>query len=161
MSQINWVEIMEDNREKIIEAFIQAKKETNNTMQGWHVDVEINEKGEVWVGGLMSTGSQSMSSWNGETYIIGSVNSWVSELNEEAWIQDEKEIYAEFLAQKDEEDGYESAWEFMENKYPEIRQEWQDNENQYEIDAFAEEADSIIDRRIEDEKEYQKYSVNE
>lgn len=154
MSKINWAEIMEANRDSIIEKMVQAKKESEGTMSGWSVDVEIDEKGEVWTTGLMSQGSQSMSSWNGETFIVASVKSWTVEIDESECIKSEPSLLAEFEAQKDDELGYEYEWEFMQAKYPEIVKEWQDQATEFEVESYAEEADAILDRRIEEERLY-------
>jgi len=154
-NKINWVKVMEDNREKIEDAIKLAKEESYGTMQGWHVDVEMDESGEVWTSGLASQGSQSMSSFNGETFIVCHIESWEVDTNESEDIKYHKELYAEYLAQKEDEDGYEYAWEFMENKYPEIRKEWQNDAKQYELDEF--DPSEYLDRAIEDEKEYSKY----
>ena len=154
MSKINWSEIMEANRDSIIEKMVQAKKESQGCMSGWSVDVEIDENGECWVGGLLSQGSQSMSSWNGETFVVESVKSWDVEINEEEDIKSEPGIYAEYLAQREEDDGHEYAYQFMSDKYPEKIVEWVKVAIEYEIDAYAEEAYRILDRRIEEEKEY-------
>lgn len=155
MTKINWVKIMEDNRESIEDAIKLAKEETFNTMQGWHVDVEINQQGEVWTGGLASVGSQSMSSYKGETHIVTHISSWTVESNESEDIKYHEELYKEFQAQQEDENGYEYAWEFMENKYPDIRQEWNNDARDFEIDEF--DAGEILDRVIEDEKEYSRY----
>jgi hypothetical protein len=149
--KINWVKIMQDNRDKILEAFMQAKKETNGSMQGWHVDVEMDQDGNVWVTGLMSNG-QSISSWNGETFIVGSVDSWNIEIDEAQWIENEEELKQEFEEQKDSEFGYKYPWQFMKEKHPDILQEWREEAEEYEIDNFSEKAEYLLNQRIEDEK---------
>ena len=147
MNKINWVKVMEDNSEAILTAITLAKKESYGGMSGWHVDVEISESGEVWTGGLASQGSQSMSSFNGETLVITQVESWEVEIDEEYSIKTEKKIYAEYQAQ--EEDGYD-AWEFMKNNYPDIRQDWINETRDYEISEF--DAMDIYDRALEDQQ---------
>jgi len=154
-NKINWVKVMEDNREAIEDAIKLAKAESYNTMQGWHVDVEINEQGEAWTGGLASQGSQSMSSYNGETFIVTHVESWQVEINELESIRNDKKLYSEYKAQMDNDDGYDSAWEFMKNVNPDIRQEWLENAKEFEIDEF--DAGELLNRVIEDEREYSKY----
>lgn len=153
--KINWVKIMEDNSETILEAIKLAKKESYNTMQGWHVDVEINEQGEVWTGGLASVGSQSMSSYNGETYIVCHIDSWEVDIDESEDIKHHEELNAEFQAQQEDENGYEYAWEFMENKYPDIRQEWVNDARDFEISEF--DANYYLDLAIENEGNYNNY----
>lgn len=151
MSRTNWAEIMEANREGIISKMVQAKKETEGTMQGWGVDVEINETGDCWVGGLISQGSQSMSSYKGETFIVTTVNSWEVDVNEEEAIKNEPKMLEEYLAQQNEEFGFEYAYQFMAEKYPEKVEEWRKETVQYEIDAYEEEADNLLDHLIERE----------
>ena len=154
-NKINWVKIMEDNRDKIEETIREAKKETYGTMQGWHVDVEMDEDGEVWTSGLASQGSQSMSSWEGKTYVICSIESWNIEIDESEDIKYNEKLYAEFQAQKEDENGYEYVYEFMREKYPDILQEWQNDAKDYELSEF--DPSEYLDRAMEDEKEYSKY----
>ena len=214
-NKINWSELMEANRDKIEETIREAKKETYGTMQGWHVDVEMDEDGEVWTSGLASQGSQSMSSYNGETFIVCYIESWEVDTNEsedikhheklyaeylaqkededgevwtsglasqgsqsmsswegktyvicsiESWnieidesedIKYNEKLYAEFQAQKEDENGYEYVYEFMREKYPDILQEWQNDAKDYELSEF--DPSEYLDRAIEDEKEYSKY----
>lgn len=153
--KINWAKIMEDNREAIEEKILEAKKETNGTMQGWHVDVEINEKGEAWTSGPNSVGSQSMASWKGETFIVTHVNSWEVDTNEAEDIKYHEKLNAEFQAQQEDENGYEYEWEFMENKYPEIREQWRNDARDFELDEF--DPREILDRVIEDEENFHRY----
>lgn len=154
MSKINWAEVMEANRDTIIEKMVQAKKETEGTMQGWGVDVEIDENGDCWVSGLLSQNSQSMSSYKGETFIVATVKSWEVDVNEEEAIKTEPEMLKEYLAQQNEDGGHEYAYQFMAEKYPEKVEEWRTDTIEYEVDAYAEEADRLLDQRIEDEKLY-------
>jgi len=153
--KINWVKVMEDNSEAIVDTIKLAKEEAYGCMQGWHIDVEINEDGKVWTSGLNSHGSQSMSSWKGETLIVCHVNSWEVDTNEAEDIKYSPEIYAEYLAQQEAEDGYDSAWEFMENKYPEIRQQWQKDARNFEISEF--DAGELLDRAIEGQRAYHQF----
>lgn len=155
MNKINWVKVMEDNRDAIEETIREAKKETYETMQGWHVDVEIDKNGKAWTGDLLSTGSQSMSSYNGETFIVCGIQSWEVDCNEQEDIKYDEKLNAEYLAQKDDEDGYEYAWEFMENKYPEIRKQWQQDAIDFEISEF--DPRELLDRAIENERAYRQY----
>lgn len=142
---------MEAKRDEIEKAIKQAKKESEGCMQGWHVDVEIDEA-DVWVTGLMSCGSQSGSSFNGESYIVTSVNSWKPEIDEGELITTEPAIYAEYLAQKDHNDGYESACEFMEKKYPAKLEEWKDEAIEFEVDET--DVSEILDYAIEQAQNY-------
>jgi len=150
---MNWIEIIEASRERILDCAVQAKKDTYGTMQGWHVDVEMNKNGECWVTGLESSGSQSISSYKGETFIVMGVDSWEIDTDYEGMIKDNKDLYKEFLGQKEE--GYEYAYKFIQEKYPEIYKEWEDDTVDYEVDEFREVANMLIDGRIENETEYE------
>ena len=145
-NKINFLSIMETKREEIVEKIKQAKRKAEHVLQGWHVNVEIDEN-DVWVTGLMSCGSKSMSSYNGTSYVVASISTWQVEIQESELIKD-SEVYAEFEAQK--EDGYEYAWEFMQEKYPDILKNWKDEALEYEIDNM--EADEILDEAIEQYK---------
>lgn len=146
-NKINWLPIMESKREEIELAIKQAKRDAEHTMQGWYVDVEIDEN-DVWAGGLKSQGSQSMSSWEGKSYVITSIKTWQVEIEESQIIENHKELYEEFEAQR--EDGFECAYEFMQEKYPEIREEWINEAREYEIDEFN--AYDILEEAIEQYK---------
>ena len=159
-NNINWVKIMEDNREVIEEKIREAKEEAYKGMQGWHVDIEIDESGEAWITGLMSTGSQSISSWKEETFIVCSIKSWEVEFDDEEELRysDEK-IYAKFLTQKNNEDGHERAIDFMYAGYPELLEElqkqWEDECKNWAISEF--DASEILDRVIDDEGLFHQY----
>lgn len=151
----NWVEIMEQNRDSIEKTIREAKKETYGTMQGWHVDVEINEKGESWTTELFSSGSQTMSSWNGETFIVCSIQSWdidseEMDLKQELKYHDNKKYITEYEAQ----DEYSTPHEFMSELYPEvlkeIEDEWIINAKDYELNEF--DPSEILDRAIQEEE---------
>jgi len=148
----NWAEIMEVNRETIEETIRQAKQETYGCMQGWHVDVEINKKGESWTTDLFSSGSQTMSSWKGETYIVCSIKSWSLDYDLYEAVKWEKEIYNEYLSQKDNEDGEDDLYYFLEKFYPEKLEEYDENEKDAELSEF--DPSEILDEAIKEENMY-------
>jgi len=154
-NKINWVKVMEDNRDAIENTIKLAKSESYGCMQGWHVDVEISPEGEVWTSELFSSGSQSMSSWKGETFIVCGISSWEVEIDESEDIKHDEKIYPEYLAQKDDDDGCDSASEFMARKYPDILQEWKNDARDFEISEF--DPSELLDRAIEDEDNYHRY----
>lgn len=151
-NKINWAKIMEDNRDAIEEKIQQAKAETFETMQGWHVDIEIDESGDVWTTELFSHGSQSMSSYKGETFIVCSIGSWTVELDEAEEIKHDEKLYAEYLTQKDTDDGYYTTSEFMNAKYPDTLEEWVNDAKNFELSEFN--PSEYLDRAIEDERAY-------
>jgi hypothetical protein len=148
-NNINWVKIMEANRETIEETIKQAKRETFGTMQGWHVDIEINEKGEAWTTELFSTGSQSISSWKGETFIVCSIKSWEPELNFYESIIWEPEIEAEYEKQKNTDEGIYNLGNWLYSVHPEVIEEWENDEKEGELAEF--DPSVLLDRAIEDE----------
>ena len=149
-NKTNWVKIMEDNRDSIEETIREAKKETYGTMQGWHVDVEINEKGESWTTELFSSGSMTMSSWKGETFIVCSIQSWNADYYDiRDYIRYDKDLNDEYLVQKENEDGYDSEYEFIENIHPEKLDEWTEDEKEAELSEF--DPSELLDRAIEEE----------
>lgn len=154
-NKINWVKIMEDNREAIEEKIKQAKEETYNTMQGWHVDVEINDSGEAWTTELFSTGSQSMSSWKGETFIVTSIKSWEPELNFYESIIWKPEIEAEYEKQKNTDEGIYDLGDWLYSVHPEIIEEWENDEKEGELAKFN--AEALLDRVIEEERAFHQY----
>jgi hypothetical protein len=153
MSKTKWSEILEANSDKIIAAMVQAKRKAHHSMSGWHVDVEMDKSGEVWTGGLASCGSQSMSSWNGETFVIASIGTWVTEINEQDWIDNVPELNEEYEAQMEDEDGFEYAWEFMQEKHPETWSEWKNEGLENEIEMYEEQASYNLDEIIAQQKQ--------
>lgn len=133
---INWAEVMRDNSDAIEEVIRQAKKETYGTMQGWHVDVEINEKGEAWTTELFSHGSMTMSAWKGETFAVCSIGSWTVDYDLHEAVKWDKEVHEHYLAQKDDEDGEDDLYYFLEKFYPEKLEEYDENEKDAEISEF-------------------------
>jgi len=155
MSEINWVKVMEDNRDTIEETIREAKKEACGCMQGWHIDVEIDENGKSWTTELFSHGSQSMSSWKGETFIVCSIKSWEIELDESDEITHDEKLYPEFLSQKDDEDGYYSASDFMRTKYPDTLEKWRKDIGDFELSEF--DPSELLDIAIENEENFHRY----
>ena len=65
-----WSELMEENKDDIMQNMVDAFKQAEGGMSGWHVGVEIDQAGNIWTTGILSQGSQSESSWKGETFIV-------------------------------------------------------------------------------------------
>ena len=118
MKKTKWTEIMENHSDKIIEKMIQAKRESEGTMQGWSVGVEMDGDGDVWTTGLMSQGSQSASSFNGETYNVTAIQSWKAEYDEAEFFttEDDDTLEKEYKKYKEEEGS--SVRTFMLDKHP-------------------------------------------
>jgi len=147
-SEIDWVKIMEDNRGKIEEALIQAKRETEGCMPGRYVDVEIDEDGDVLITGLFS-----WLSWDGKTFIVTGIETWTVDVDELEEIKYHPELLAEFeavagieLKQAD----YYMVFDFLEKNHPTILTEWKHNAIERELSKY--DAEEELDRIIEDAK---------
>lgn len=152
-SEIDWVKIMEDNRGKIEEALVQAKRETEGCMQGWHADVEIDEDGDVRITELFSCGSQTMSSWEGETFIVTGIETWTVDVDELEEIKYHPELLAEFEAAaglKLKQTDYSMVFDFLEKNHPTISTEWKYYAIERELSEY--DAEEELDRIIEDAK---------
>lgn len=91
-----WIKVIESKREEIIEALKEAIKKAHGQMQGRVISVEIDED-DVWVNGLMSQNSQSISSFNNESYVVHSVESWECENFHEDSSEEEIEEEIKFI----------------------------------------------------------------
>ena len=94
-----------------------------------------------------------MSSYKGETFIVCSIKSWTTDyFDARDYIRYDKDLNNEFLAQKENEDGYDSEYEFIENIHPEKLDEWTECEKDAEISEF--DPSELLDIAIENEKAY-------
>jgi hypothetical protein len=154
--RINWAKIIEENREKILEKMIEGKKEAYSSCQGWHLDVEMDAEGNVWTTDLLSHGSQSMSSWKGETLVVCSIGTWDVDLDHDDYVKNDELLSSEYEAAKaavEAEGGYLSAYDFVQETCPEKEAEWEQEERDWVIEAFEmDDADRILDESIECEK---------
>lgn len=90
---MNWIDIIEEKREEISEALMEAKAKAEHPCVGWGVSVEI-DKNDVWVTGLHSQGTQSESSFNGTSRVLYTFQTWQAENDEEREYQlDEVDVY--------------------------------------------------------------------
>jgi len=157
-----WSELMEENKDVIIEKMVEAFKEAEGGMSGWHNGVEMDQDGDVWTTGIMSQGSQSQSSWEGKTFIIDWIKTWNSEYDEYETLKNNlpecDDIYNAFEQFKvDEDDEYAYFRDFMREKYPEKLEQWDDETKQFEIDSYEEYARDLLDDVIDRQKEQEKY----
>ena len=153
-----WSELMQEKSELIVEKMVEAFKEAEGGMSGWHVGVEMDEDGDVWTTGIMSEGSQSESSWKGETTVIDWIKAWELEYDELDMLTfpENKEIQATFeQAKLDDEDLYFRDW--MSDNYPDKLKEWDKDARQCEIDSFEEYAGDKLDDIIRMQKEHENY----
>ena len=159
---MKWSKLMEENREVIVEKMVEAFKEAEGGMSGWSIGVEMDQDGDVWTTGLMSQGSQSESSWKGETTIIDNIGSWNLDYDEmellKAKLPDFQDLYDEFEQHKiDEDDEWISLSSFMSERYPNTLNEWNDEMTSFEVDTFGDYASEKLDNIIRMQKEHETY----
>jgi len=126
-----WSELMKENREKIADKMVEAFKEAEGGMSGWHVGVEMDQDGGVWTTGTLSQGTQSESSWKGETTIIDWIGTWNADYSTDELKDAEelKEQYAEYEQLRDDEEKgdeypeFDSFYDFLNDRYFELLQE--------------------------------------
>ena len=153
MSKILWSEIMEANRAAIIEKMLEAYRDACHPMSGWHTGVEMNEDGEVWATGLASQGSQSMSSWNGETFVVKEYQTWEPELDFESMILGDTDefvaLYKKAIADKDVWNSH-RIW--LKEYYPAKITEYEQMLEDAEVDAYAETVEDVLDEIIRENR---------
>lgn len=66
------ISVIEEKREEIIEKGIEQFKDrySYNGLSGWHLGVEVDENGNVYLTGPMSCGSQTMATYKGEAVTV-------------------------------------------------------------------------------------------
>ena len=60
---------------------IQAYSDIEGYDNSWKYDIELTKDGDINIIGIMSTNSQSGSSWNVETYCVLSIRGWKVEID--------------------------------------------------------------------------------
>lgn len=153
MKMIEWSKIIKANRAAIEDKIIEAYKQAEGYENSWHFDVEIDENGKVDIGGPLSQGSQSGESWNGETCIVASIKGWRAEVDFLENVNQDEKLKAEYEASD-----YNTAEDFMEEKYPELKAEWENDYMEAEIQAFADSIDKLVDDAIEDQERNEAYN---
>jgi len=164
-----WSELMEENREAIVEKMVEAFKEAEGGMSGWQNGVEMDQDGEVWTTGIMSQGSQLESSFNGRTFIVDWIKTWEADYStDELRDADElKEQYTEYektiedAEKNDEYPEFDSFFDFLNDRYFELYKEVdariiQDNK-EFEISEYREYANDKLDDIIKMQKDSEKY----
>lgn len=157
VEKINWPEIMEENKEKIIEKMIEAQKEAcRPNLQGWRYDVEMDRHGEVWTAGPFSNG-QSISSWEGKTLIVWSVKTWSIDIDHDICLENDNELYEDFKKKQkeaEENDDYLTAYDYTQEHHPEKEKEWEQEELDFVMSEFELEAETILEQRIAEERHW-------
>ena len=157
-----WSELMEENKDVIVKKMVEAYEKAESNMSGWHFDIEMDQDGDVWTSGLLSRGSQSQSSWEGKTFIVVSIDTWVFDYDEMQTLNNNlpecNDIYEAFEQHKiDQDDEYASFRDFMNENYPEKLWQWDDEAKQFEIDSYEEYARDKLRDIIRNQKEYESY----
>jgi len=146
-----WSEIMKENKEEILVKMVDAFKEAEGGMSGWHIGIEIDQDGDVWTTGILSSGSQSVESWEGKTTIVTWINTWNVDYDDRDFLSDPDNAYleAEFDDYKKVTDDELLPFEdFMMTEHPEILEVWDAQAIEVEIDAFYDNAADLLDNEI-------------
>ena len=164
-----WSELMEENRETIVEKMVDAFKEAESGMSGWHNGIEMDQDGDVWTTGIMSQGSQSESSFNGRTFIIDWIDTWEADYSTDE-LRDADELkaqYAEYekmIEDAEKNDAYPefgSFFDFLNEKYFELYQEVNNRiikgNTEFEISEYWEYAETKLDGIIKNQKYEESY----
>lgn len=155
---------MEKNYEAIVEAMVQAYEMAEGGMSGWTYAVEMNQNGDVWASGPFSQGSQSQSSWLGETIIIKHIGSWDVEVESA-----EVENHADLQEMRKEYEEIDNLDEIDMTFYEWLSEHHQDERISAGNDIFAENksneianyydiARDYLDEIIEQQKEQDEYN---
>lgn len=157
-----WSELMEANRDVIIEKMVEAYEKAEGGMSGWHYNIEMDQNGDVWIDGLLSQGSQSMSPWKGETAVITSISTWQIEcpsfeVEKSDQLIELKKEYDELFNENNDDFLYTSFYEWLadehQEKLIEAENELTDILRKEEISAYWETAADDLDYIIKREKE--------
>ena len=153
-----WSELMEENREVIIEKMVAAFEEAEGGMPSSSIGVEIDQDGDVWTTGMMSRGNQSESSWEGKTTIVDNINAWTFDYNELDELNSNlpelnyiKEAFEKYKIEEDDE--YASFRMFMINNHIGKLDEWDREAFQLELDSFRDNANDRLNTIIENQKQ--------
>jgi len=142
-----------EKQEEIKDKILKAYEEAEGLWESWRVDIQIDDNGEVWITGALSQGSQTMSSWKGESHVVASVHGW--EVGGNNYDYDFKEDikyqdnYDEIVAKFKEAEEKDEAWdlyEFVQENYPEVIENMNAEYREYLFsDEFHEQAHRMID----------------
>lgn len=151
----NWLEIIEDNRDKLQEVAEQAFRDAIGNRHMRFV-VEIKEDGESFSWGDIAGGnSQTTTSWKGESYEVGEfcfqyMDIPITEEDLRDHMTREEQAQAEAKA----EEWGDSFLGYVFSGCPDIVDKCEkDYLADYTRENAAEEAESLIDRRIEELKQ--------
>lgn len=132
-----------DNYEEIRETILAAMKDMEG-YSGFKSDVELDlETGKAHYTSALTSNSQSMESWKGETLVIARVKGWEVgaegfdyDFDETVKLEDNyEELQAEY--EKEEEEGnFFDIQSFVEEKYPEIIEKMDADMREYLIDDY-------------------------
>jgi len=145
---LKWIE---EKREEVGEKIQEAHKQARGLASGRHYAVELYKDGDILVNGSFSSGEQTISSWEGESYVIACLKSWdVDNVDYEEELKgfDEK-LYCEFLSSEYRREGrIEGAYRFLYENRPEVLEEIENNIAEYIIDDY--DCDTDIEQAIKE-----------
>ena len=163
-----WSELMEENREAIVEKMVDAFKDAEGGMSGWFTGVEMDQDGEVWTTGTMSQGSQSQSSWEGKTFVVTSIPSWSVDVPsfEVEGMKQLTELRKEYDEIANDDDFiYTSFYEWLADEYQEqlieAENELTDDTRDCTISNYWGVAADDLSEIIENQKEYESYKCED
>lgn len=148
---MKWLELIENNRKKIQEVAEQAFKDAINNRHMRFI-VEISQDGECYSWGDVAGGNtQTAASWKGESYEVGEfcfqyMDIPITEDDLRRHMTKEEQAQAEFEA----EEWGDSFMGCVMSRYPNVVDECEDEYlEDYARENYAEEADSLIERCLE------------
>lgn len=152
---INWLEVIENNQEKLQEVAEQAFRDAINNRHMRFI-VEISEDGECYSWGDVAGGNtQTVASWKGESYEVGEfcfqymdIPITEEDLRRNMTREKQTEVEAEAEEWGDSFQGY------VMSECPDVVEKCEkDYLADYTRENAAEEAESLIDRRLEELKQ--------
>lgn len=156
---MNWLELIENNREKLQEVAEQAFKDAINNRHMRFI-VEISQDGEFYSWGDVAGGNtQTVASWKGKSYEVGEfcfqyIDIPITEEDLRRHMTREEQVRAEAEA---EECG-DSFQGYIMSECPDIVEKCEEEYLEgYKTEFAAEEADSLIERCLEDLRMEEKY----
>lgn len=151
----NWLEIIEDNREKLQEVAEQAFRDAIENRHMRFI-VEIKEDGECFSWGDVAGGnSQTTTSWKGESYAVGEFCFQYMDIPiTENDLRDHMTREEQARAEEEAEECGDSFQGYVMSECPDVVEKCEEEYLEgYKTEFAAEEADSLIDRRIEELKQ--------
>jgi hypothetical protein len=156
-----FLELIKEKRDEIDDKIKEAYKKANSLQSGMFYTVEVYEDGDVQINGAFTSGTITMSSYEGRSYVIKKLNGWeVDGLDyEQELLQSDEKLYAEFLSSDYKREG---AYSFLYNKHSKKLEEIESLCTECLVDEY----DSYTDieqaiQELEDIIDSEKYNMEE